>query len=51
MKIEDFNKSILPIVRIDKSLDKYERKILFPEKLTNANEALKTVGLPKKKAS
>ncbi len=51
MKIEDLNKNILPIVRIDKSLDKYDGKILFPEKLAQANDALKTVGLPKKKAS
>lgn len=51
MKIEEINKSILPIVRIDKSLDKYEKKVLFPEKLTQANEALKATGLPKKKAS
>jgi len=50
MKIEELNKSILPIVRIDKSLDKYENKVLFPEKLAQANEAIKTIGLPKKKA-
>lgn len=51
MKIEELNKSILPIVRIDKSLDKYEKKVLFPKKLAQANKAIKTIGLPKKKAS
>lgn len=34
-------------VRIDKSLNKYEDKILFPDKLEKANEMLKNVGLPK----
>ena len=47
MKIEELNKSKLPIVRIDKSLDKYEKKVLFPEKLAKANEAIKMTGLPK----
>jgi hypothetical protein len=47
MENEDFNKSVLPIVRIDRSLDKYEKKVLFTEKLVQANEALKISGLPK----
>lgn len=34
-------------VRIDKKLNEYENKILFPEKLAKANEMLKNVGLPK----
>lgn len=34
-------------VRIDKSLNQYEDKILFPDKLEKANEMLKNVGLPK----
>lgn len=37
----------LPIVKIDKSLDKFDDKILFPEKLKKANEMLKKIGLPK----
>ena len=36
-----------PIVRIDSSLDKYDDKILFPDKLEKANEMLRKVGLPK----
>ena len=46
-KIEDLNKSKLPIVKIDKSLDKYKDKILFREKVEKANEMLRTIGLPK----
>ena len=46
-KIEELNKSKLPIVKIDKSLDKYKDKILFKEKVEKANETLKSVGLPK----
>ncbi len=49
MKIQELNKSKVPIVRIDKSLDKYKDKILFPEKLAKANEMLRKVGLPQKK--
>jgi hypothetical protein len=49
MKIQELNKSKVPIVRIDKSLEQYRDKILFPEKLAKANEMLKKVGLPKKK--
>ena len=48
MNIKQLNKEKVPVVRIDKSLDKYKDKVLFPEKLDKANEMLKTVGLPKK---
>ena len=41
----DTNKK--PIVLIDKSLDFFNDKILFPEKLEKANEMLKKIGLPK----
>ena len=37
----------IPIVRVDKSLNKYDDKILFPDKLEKANEMLRNVGLPK----
>ena len=47
MKIKDLNKRKTPIVRIDKSLNKLEGKVLFPDKLEKANEMLKTIGLPK----
>jgi len=48
MTIKQLNKSHVPVVRIDKSLDKYKGKVLFEEKLEKANETLKKVGLPKK---
>jgi hypothetical protein len=37
----------IPIVRIDKILNKYDDKILFPDKLEKANKMLKNIGLPK----
>ncbi len=46
-KIEELNKSKLPIVKVDKTLDKYKDKVLFREKVEKANETLKSVGLPK----
>jgi len=36
-----------PVVRIDKSLNKYDDVILFPDKLEKANEMLRRVGIPK----
>ena len=47
MKTKEINKVKTPDVRLDKSLDKYDDKILFPEKLEKANQRLKEVGLPK----
>jgi hypothetical protein len=47
MKIREINKGKTPIIPIDKSLDKYENIILFPEKLEKANEMLRKIGLPK----
>ena len=47
MKIRDLNKSKLPVVRVDKSLEKYKDQVLFKDKLDKANDMLKTVGLPK----
>ena len=47
MKRKELNKSKLPIVRIDNSLEKYKDKVLFKDKLDKANEMLKTTGLPK----
>jgi ATP/maltotriose-dependent transcriptional regulator MalT len=45
--IEKLNKSKLPIIPIDKNLEKYRGKVLFPEKLEKANEILKKSKLPK----
>ena len=46
MKIKDLNKKKVPVVRIDKSLDKFNDIVLFPEKLEKANKMLKSIGLP-----
>ncbi len=48
MKIKDLKKNV-PIVVIDKSLNKYSDKVLFPDKLSKANEMLRTIGLPIRK--
>jgi hypothetical protein len=45
--IKELEKRKTPIVRIDKSLDKYRNVVLFPDKLEKANEMLRTIGLPK----
>lgn len=37
----------IPIVRIDDSLNTYDDKILFPDKLEKANDVLRKIGLPK----
>lgn len=48
MKVtSELKKRKIPIVKIDKLLDKFDDKILFPEKLEKANEMLKKIGLPK----
>ncbi len=46
MTIEELNNRKTPIVIIDKSLEQYKGKNLFPEKLAKANEVLKKIGLP-----
>jgi hypothetical protein len=45
--ITEIKKRKIPIVSVDKSLNKYDSKVLFPDKLEKANEMLKKVGLPK----
>ena len=47
MNIKGIDIQKKPIVVIDKSMDFYNNKVLFPEKLEKANEMLKKVGLPK----
>ena len=44
---EEIKKRKIPIVRIDKTLNEYDDKILFPDKLEKANEMLRKIGLPK----
>ena len=46
--IKELNEQKLPIVRINNSLEKYVKMPLFQEKVDNANEVLRTVGLPKR---
>ncbi|MDR2205334.1 MAG: hypothetical protein LBE36_04170 [Flavobacteriaceae bacterium] len=41
------NNSRLPIIPIDKGLEKYRGKILFPKKLEKTNEILSKSKLPK----
>ena len=45
--VRELKKRKVPIVRIDKSLDKYDDIVLFPDKLEKANKMLRTAGLPK----
>lgn len=47
MDNKDINNIKHPVVTIDKSLDKYNGKVIFKEKLDKANEMLKTYGVPK----
>ena len=46
--IEELNASKVPIVIIDKSLDKLDNVVLFPEKVEKAKETIAKIGLPKK---
>jgi hypothetical protein len=46
MGIKDVNTKKKPVVLVDKSLDFFNDKVLFPKKLEKANEMLKTIGLP-----
>jgi len=45
--IKKLNKLKLPIIPIDKSLEKYRGQVLFPKKLKKANEILSKSDLPK----
>ena len=45
--IKELNEKKIPIVRIDKSLEKYKTLPIFQDNVDKANEVLKTVGLPK----
>jgi hypothetical protein len=47
MKVEDLNKSKVPIIVFDKKLEQFRDKVLFPKKLEKANEILAKAGLPK----
>ena len=45
-KIEELNKSKVPIVAVDPALNKYHGKVLFPKKLALVEEQLKGVKMP-----
>ena len=47
MKVEDLNKGKIPVVKIDKKLEEFRGKVLFPKKLALANEMLAKAILPK----
>ncbi len=47
MKIDELNKAKIPIVKIDKRLERFRGKVLFPEKLALANKMLGNAKLPK----
>lgn len=47
MNKKEINTIKNPVVTIDKSLDKYNGKVIFKEKLDKANYMLKTYGVPK----
>jgi len=44
--ILELNEKKIPVVRIDKSLNKYSNVVLFPEKLEKAKQAFEKLGLP-----
>ena len=45
--VKELNEKKMPIISIDKSLEKYKDIPLFQNKVDKANEMLRTVGLPK----
>ncbi len=47
MQVKEINKRKVPIVKIDKSLEKHKDMHLFQDKVDGANEMLRKVGLPK----
>jgi ATP/maltotriose-dependent transcriptional regulator MalT len=47
MNLEDLNRKKTPIIKIDTNLEWFRGKIVFPEKLQQANEILKNVGISK----
>lgn len=48
VSMKHINTSKVPLVQLDPALNEYIGKVLFPEKVAQANEVLKQVGLPKK---
>jgi hypothetical protein len=46
MTIKELNRNKVPIVTINPKLEKYKDKVLFQEKLDDANEFLERTGAP-----
>ena len=44
--ILELNDKKVPVVRIDKSLNKYSNIVLFPEKVEKAKQTFEKFGLP-----
>lgn len=44
--IIELNRKKVPVVRIDKSLNKYDNVVLFPKKVKKAKEDFEKFGLP-----
>jgi hypothetical protein len=44
----ELKKKKILLARIDKSLNKFDNLVLFPDKLAKANESLKKAGIPKR---
>lgn len=44
--ILELNEKKVPVIRIDKKLNKYDNVVLFPDKVEKAKEMLQTIGLP-----
>ena len=49
--IQELNDSKVPIVIIDKSLNKLDKVVLFPDKVEKAKETIAKIGLPKRHLS
>ncbi|MCU0440635.1 MAG: hypothetical protein MUC49_22300 [Raineya sp.] len=47
MKTVNITNKNVPLVAIDKSLDKLKDKVMFPKKLEKANKMLENAKLPK----
>jgi hypothetical protein len=47
--VDNISKQNIPLVAIDKTLDKLRGKIMFPKKLKKANKVLSTAKLPSKR--
>jgi hypothetical protein len=46
MTLKELNKSKVPIVTINPKLEKYKNKVLFQDKLDDANKFLEKAGIP-----